>query len=392
MRKVLTVFLTVVCILTMSLGTALNVWAAETGKVTKIYGTETEAFGCKGFTEFYEGSFFVWFQMDTTIDSTAGYAAINQQVLGDAKIKNSVNSKLKLGGLTVKQVNAADGNPYAAMVAFEDNGSGKLRLSVWLSWGGGTVQSLFQKEVKDKFTVEILSGLTVPTKNYTLTAPEYATIEPVKYEVSIADLEFGQDKSNSKYTADKDSWVKPMFEQLKAQWALPGAASQTSDKPAAGNSGQTSTDKTSTDNENTPAKNNQTSANNTQTKPGDAASTDSPSQTGENTDKPAGNSDTNTDGTAPADNSSQAAGNGDSSSQPTENTGNTSQTDEKVEDSSQTAENSGTSPDATQSEPESNQEKNSFPVLPLILGIAGIAIVAAGAVLVVRNNKKGLKQ
>ena len=224
--KKLTTLLAVVFTLAAMLCMSIPASAANPGSITRVYGSETRAIDNKSFTEFYEGNYFVWFQMDTDVDAPKDYKAINQQVLGDATIKSAVNTKLKLGGLTVKQINASDGSPYAAMIAHE-NANGKLRISIWLSWGGSTVQSLFEKEVKSTFTVEILDGFVVPGKTYTIAKPEYVKIKPVKYELSLADLEFGKDPKNAKYTAEKESWSKPLFEKLTAQWKIYGSAAPT---------------------------------------------------------------------------------------------------------------------------------------------------------------------
>ena len=205
--------------------------AAETAKVTKIYGTETLAFDCKSFDEFYAGNFFVWFQVDLDITSKMTGPLMNQQVLGDAILKKAANDKIKLNGLTIRQINAQSGNPYGAMIAFEPttgpNDTTVLRVSIWLSWGSTAVQDLFKKETTEYFTFEFLSGMQVPGTEYTRVAPTYADVTPVKYRIPLATLEFKTQPSNSGYTEEKKDWVKPMFEEFTAKWQLFTSSSNT---------------------------------------------------------------------------------------------------------------------------------------------------------------------
>jgi len=303
---------------------SIPVYAEEVGTITRVYGSETRAIDSKGFTEFYEGNHFVWFQMDTSIDAAKDFKALNQQALGDSTIKASVTNKLKLGGMTVKQINVSDGNPYSAMIAFEE-ANGKLRISIWLSWGGATVQSLFEKEVKEKFTVEILDGFYVPTKNYTISKPEYAKIKPVKYELSIKDLEFGQDKNNPKYTPDKDSWQRPLFEKLEAQWQLVGGADSTTTKKADGSNANTTK----------PAQTTNTSSNETGTTDNQETNT-----TVEN-----GTIDTTIDGT---------------------------------ESTATTSEKTG----------ETGGDADKFNILPIILIVLGVGVIGAGVFLFLKQSKR----
>ena len=196
----------------------VGVSADTLGKFTRIYGSEETAIDCRGFDDFYAGNMFAWFMLDTDIDAVTGYVALNRQVLGDSVIKSSVNDKIKIGGMTVKQHNVSSGNPYSAMVAFEENGEGKLRISIWLSWAGQSIQDIFQVEIYEEVVFEILPGLKVPDIDYTISNPTYVEMEPVKYKLDISALEFKDDPSNPGYTADKSEWMKPMFEDLAAQW------------------------------------------------------------------------------------------------------------------------------------------------------------------------------
>ena len=163
--------------------------AATLNKVTRIYGSEETAIDCKGFDEFYAGNMFAWFMLDTDIDASTGFVMLNQQVLGDSVIKPTVNDKIKIGGMTVKQHNVSSGNPYSAMVAFEENGSGKLRISIWLSWAGQSIQDIFQVEVYDEVVFEILPGLKVPDNGYSLTNQVHKEMEPLKYKLDISETD-----------------------------------------------------------------------------------------------------------------------------------------------------------------------------------------------------------
>ncbi len=230
MKKKITALLFVAMMVSML---AVTGSAATTGKVTKIYGTETRAFACGGFNEFYTSKMFIWVQLDTDISCASGVLLQNQQVLGDTTLKPACNDKIKIGGLTVKQLNAASGNPYSAMVAYEANGSGKIRISIWLSWGGESIQDIFKKEVHPTVTLEVLSGMKVPANGYSMSNKVYADIAPIKYQLSIADLEFLADKTNAGYDDTKKDWVKPMFEDLTAQWTVvSNKATPTPTKPA----------------------------------------------------------------------------------------------------------------------------------------------------------------
>jgi len=229
MKKKIAILALVVMMFSLFAGTSN---AAATAKVTRIYGTETKAFGCHGFTEFYASKMFIWVQLDIDVSAATGFQKLNQQVLGDSTIKSSANDKIKLGGMTVKQLNAAAGNPYTAMIAYEENGQGKLRMSIWLSWGGSSIQDLFKKEVHPDITLEILAGMQVPANGYTASNLVYAELTPVKYQLSIADLEFVSDPTAPGYDASKKDWVKPMFENLAAQWTLATGATTTPTKPA----------------------------------------------------------------------------------------------------------------------------------------------------------------
>lgn len=206
---------------------AINTSAATLGKVTRIYGTETRAIDCRGFNDFYAGNMFAWFMLDTDIDANAGFGMLNQQVLGDTTIRPSVNDKIRIGGMTVRQHNVSSGNPYTAMVAVEENGSGKLRLAIWLSWAGQSIQDVFTVEVYDEIVFEILPGLMVPDKGYSLTNQVHRELEPVKYKLDITELDFRDDPTNPGYTQDKATWFKPMFEELDAQWVKVAQATPT---------------------------------------------------------------------------------------------------------------------------------------------------------------------
>lgn len=229
MKKKIAILALVVMMFSLFAGTSN---AAATAKVTRIYGTETKAFACHGFTEFYASKMFIWVQLDIDVGAATGFQKLNQQVLGDSTIKPSANDKIKLGGMTIKQLNAAAGNPYSAMIAYEENGQGKLRMSIWLSWGGSSIQDLFKKEVHPDITLEILSGMQIPANGYTSSNLVYAELTPVKYQLSIADLEFVSDPTATGYDASKKEWVKPMFENLAAQWTLVTGATTTPTKPA----------------------------------------------------------------------------------------------------------------------------------------------------------------
>jgi len=218
-------FLTILAMLISLL--TINTSAAQLGKVTRIYGSETRAIACGDFDKFYASDFFVWFMLDTDINAKPGYSEINRQVLGDSVIRPSARDKIRIGGMTVNQHNVSSGNPYTAMIAYEENGSGKLRMAVWLSWGGQSIQDVFNQELYDEILFETLSGLMVPDYGYSLSNQVYRELEPVKYKLNISELEFKDNPSHPGYTQDKASWFKPMFEELDAQWVKVGEATPT---------------------------------------------------------------------------------------------------------------------------------------------------------------------
>ncbi len=224
-KRLLAVFLAML----LTAGMSAAVFAETAGTVTRIYGTEDRAIACKGFTDFYASNMFIWFQMDTDVACASGMQTMmNQQVLGDSVLKDAAGSKIKIGGMTVKQINVSAGNPYTAMVAFENNGSDKVRVSVWMAWGSQAVQDIFQKEVHSTVTVELVSGFKVPDNGYSTANKVYASISPVKYSLDITELEYLSDPTNPGYNeAVNGSWVKPMFENLTAQWQLTSGVTPT---------------------------------------------------------------------------------------------------------------------------------------------------------------------
>lgn len=308
--------------------------AASTGTITRIYGTETEAIAGKGFDDFYASKMFIWFQMDTSISCATGMATmLNQQVLGDSTLKDAAGNKIKIGGLTVKQLNASAGNPYSAMVAFENNGSDKLRVSIWLSWGGSSIQDVFNKEVHPEVTVELLAGFKVPDNGYSSSNKVYAAITPIKYKLSIVDLEYLDDPTNPGYTADKATWMKPMFENLAAQWVLVTAAT-----PTTAQSSSTSSSSQSSS----------------------ASTSKNSSATSSTADSTGGSSAVLSDASS------------------VESTGSTESTDvsSQAEESSEAASSEATSSQSTAaSEP---ADGSGLPVLPIILGVLGVAILGGG--------------
>lgn len=231
MKPTLKRILSLVLFTALLSGLAGSLAAADyESEVTRIYGSDTHAIACKGFDEFYAGQMFVWFQLDLNVKSNLGGPLMNQQVLGDATLKKSVNDKIKMNGLTVKQLNLQGGNPYSAMIAFEPLGDAPdnwLRVSVWLSWGAEVIQDLFKKEANEYFTFELLDGFVAPAQSYTRTSPVYMTVKPVKYRIPLETLEFKTDPTNPNYTVEKESWVKPMFEDFTVQWSLVAAPTPT---------------------------------------------------------------------------------------------------------------------------------------------------------------------
>ena len=160
---------------------------------------------------------------------------VNQQVTGDADLKPGANTKIKFNGKTVKQLNDSLGDSYGIMIAYEPNDDKNLRMSVWI---GGARGELFNKDLYDTFTVEILEGLKVPGEGYAKGNGKVVNASPAKYKLSIADLEYGKQTSNPNYNQDKADWVKPLFENLKSKWEKvsganpPGGQTQTPTKPA----------------------------------------------------------------------------------------------------------------------------------------------------------------
>lgn len=159
---------------------------------------------------------------------------VNQQVTGDADLKPGANTKIKFNGKTVKQLNDSLGDSYGIMIAYEPNDDKNLRMSVWI---GGARGELFNKDLYDTFTVEILEGLKVPGEGYAKGNGKVVNASPAKYKLSIADLEYGKQTSNPNYNQDKADWVKPLFEDLKSKWEKvsganpPGGQTQTPTKP-----------------------------------------------------------------------------------------------------------------------------------------------------------------
>ncbi|MHB8963114.1 MAG: hypothetical protein ACYC5K_08170 [Saccharofermentanales bacterium] len=342
-RKLLSVLLAAMIV---SLAAAFT-GAATTGTITRIYGTETEAIACKGFDDFYASNMFVWFQMDTSISCPSSMATmLNQQVLGDSTLKDAAGNKIKIGGLTVKQLNAAAGNPYSAMVAFENNGSDKLRVSIWLSWGGSSIQDVFNKEVHSEVTVELLTGFKVPDNGYSMSNKIYADIAPVKYKISIADLEYLDQPSNPGYTSEKATWMKPMFENLTAQWVLVSGVTPTTGQSSAVSSASSSSSSSSS-----------SAATST------AASTTS-SVAGSTGDSSAVLSDSS---------EAESMESGEISSQ--------------AEDSSEASSSAAASQSQTSSEPSDDE---GLPILPIILGALGVVILGGGIGYFLYLKKKGV--
>jgi hypothetical protein len=253
---------------------------------------------------------------------------LNQQVLGESTIKNAVNNNIKLGGLTVKQLLQSGGNMYAAMIAFETQND-KLRMSVWMSWGATSIQSLFEKEIKSTFTFEMLEGMVVPASGYVKGNGKVMNVKPVKYQVSISDLEFTSDPSSPNYTPEKESWVRPAFEKLTAQWTLAGANATTTTKK-----GTTTTKKQATTG-------NTSSASDTTSGDTQVTETTLGTDVGDTT---AG---TSTDASA-----------------------------------------SATTATAVDTDQERPEDDGGFPVLPLVLGIIGVLIIGGGAAFFVISQKK----
>lgn len=222
----------IVLVIALTVGLlSFGISAQDLGRITRIYGTEERAIDCRGFDEFYKGEMFVWFMIDTDIKAEEGFSEINRQVLGDSVIRPSVNDKIRIGGISVRQHNIASGNPYTAMIAYQENGEGKLRMAVWLSWNGVSIQDLFNKDMYDEFVFEILPGLMAPDEGYSLTNQIHREIEPAKFTISIEDLEFEQDTDNPNYNPGiHEGAYKPMFEDLEAQWVRHDTQSDTTEE------------------------------------------------------------------------------------------------------------------------------------------------------------------
>lgn len=339
-KKIVVLLLTVIMVSMFSVAN----YAATTAKVTRIYGTETTAFGASTFKEFYASQMFVWVQLDTDVSTPAGFSPmLNRQALGDSVLKPAANDKIKIGGMTIKQLNAASGNPYSAMVAYEDNGSGKIRMSIWLSWGGSSIQDLFKKEVHPEITLEILSGMKIPGPGYSAANKVYADLTPIKYKLSIVDLEFKSDTTAQGYDATKKDWVRPMFEELTAQWTLAGSnATPTPTKPAS------STVSSKSNSVSTPATSSQTTSNSVVT------STDITS----NSESATASLETSLENSQVSEISSEAISNDPAAS---------SSNDSKPAD-----------------------ENNApIPLLPIIFGVVGIAIIASGIGYFIFLKRKG---
>ena len=233
-QKLLTA-LTAAALLAVGFGTAAS---AETlAYPIKVYGDDKSGAAMNQGTwdQFYTSGYYVYFQIDFNVKCTFETSMVNQQVTGDADLKPGANTKIKFNGKTVKQLNDSLGDSYGIMIAYEPNDDKNLRMSVWI---GGARGELFNKDLYDTFTVEILEGLKVPGEGYAKGNGKVGNASPAKYKLSIADLEYGKQTSNPNYNQDKADWVKPLFENLKSKWEKvsganpPGGQTQTPTKPA----------------------------------------------------------------------------------------------------------------------------------------------------------------
>jgi|GEM_PF-4146132 len=213
MKKALTAFLALALILASS----LTVSAAATVKALRIYGNDDTgaAFNQSSWEEFYKPSYFVWFQIDLDIASDMTTSLNNPQANGDADLKPSSNDLIKLNGRTIKQWNDTMNDAYGAMVAFEPNKDGKLRLAIWLSSVRG---ELFNPERYKYFSIELLPGFKVPDLGYEPGNGKVAEVIPTMFRISIEDLEYKNNPNSSGYAASKSEWLKPMLEDLKGKW------------------------------------------------------------------------------------------------------------------------------------------------------------------------------
>lgn len=232
-QKLLTA-LTAAALLAVGFGTAAS---AETlAYPIKVYGDDKSGAAMNQGTwdQFYTSGYYVYFQIDFNVTCTFETSMVNQQVTGDADLKPGANTKIKFNGKTVKQLNDSLGDSYGIMIAYEPNDDKNLRMSVWI---GGARGELFNKDLYDTFTVEILEGLKVPGEGYAKGNGKVVNASPAKYKLSIADLEYGKQTSNPNYNQDKADWVKPLFEDLKSKWEKvsganpPGGQTQTPTKP-----------------------------------------------------------------------------------------------------------------------------------------------------------------
>ena len=224
--------------------------AAEgtTAKAVRIYGDDATGapFNQSSWEEFYKPSYFVWFQIDFDIKCTMGTSLLNPQATGDDDLKPAANDLIKLNGRTIKQLNDSLNDQYGAMVAYEPNAEGNLRLAIWLSSARGTV---FNTERYKYFTIELMEGLKVPAEGYEPGNGKVTTVEPVKYQISIADLEFKNNPDAVGYSEDKADWLKPMFEEMTAQWeeveVTPPTEPVVSETPSSTESAESQPDATS---------------------------------------------------------------------------------------------------------------------------------------------------
>ena len=232
-QKLLTA-LTAAALLAVGFGTAAS---AETlAYPIKVYGDDKSGAAMNQGTwdQFYTSGYYVYFQIDFNVKCTFETSMVNQQVTGDADLKPGANTKIKFNGKTVKQLNDSLGDSYGIMIAYEPNDDKNLRMSVWI---GGARGELFNKDLYDTFTVEILEGLKVPGEGYAKGNGKVVNASPAKYKLSIADLEYGKQTSNPNYNQDTADWVKPLFENQKSKWEKvsgahpPGGQTQIPTKP-----------------------------------------------------------------------------------------------------------------------------------------------------------------
>ena len=197
-QKLLTA-LTAAALLAVGFGTAAS---AETlAYPIKVYGDDKSGAAMNQGTwdQFYTSGYYVYFQIDFNVKCTFETSMVNQQVTGDADLKPGANTKIKFNGKTVKQLNDSLGDSYGIMIAYEPNDDKNLRMSVWI---GGARGELFNKDLYDTFTVEILEGLKVPGEGYAKGNGKVVNASPAKYKLSIADLEYGKQTSNPNYNQD----------------------------------------------------------------------------------------------------------------------------------------------------------------------------------------------